>query len=73
MPDTMAKLGKLPKKALVYSKPTHCNNNPTVNYTLKEKRLTVNSTLEKRALNNCCYGQTYLLKRNYLQEEKGHL
>ena len=62
MPDTMAELGKLPKEALVYSGPTHCNNNPTVNYALKEKRLTVDSALEKRALDNCCYGQTCLLK-----------
>ena len=61
MPDTMAELGKLPKEVLVYSGPTHCNNNPTVNYVLKEKRLTVDSALEKRALDNCCYGQTCLL------------
>ena len=45
MPDTMAELGKLPKEALVYSGPTHCNNNRTANYTLKEKRLTVDSAL----------------------------
>ena len=50
--NTMAKFSKMPKKALVYSKLTHCNNNLTANYTLKEKRLTVNSTLEKRALDN---------------------
>ena len=55
MPDTMVKLSKLLKKVLVYSKLTYYNNNPTVNYTLKEKRLTVNSILEKRALNNCYY------------------
>ena len=61
MTDTIAKLGKLPKEALVYSKPTHCNNNPTVNYTLKEKRLTVDSALEKRALDNCYLDQTCLL------------
>ena len=49
----MAELGKLPKEVLVYSKLTHYNNNLTVNYVLKEKRLTVDSTLEKRALINC--------------------
>ena len=62
MPDTMAELSKLPKEVLVYSGPTHYNNNLTVNYALKEKRLTVDSALEKRALDNCYYGQTYLLK-----------
>ena len=61
MPDIMVKLGKLPKKALVYSKPTHCNNNLIVNYTLKEKRLTVDSALKKRALDNCYLNQTCLL------------
>ena len=55
MPDTITELGKLPKEVLVYSKPTYCNNNLIVNYTLKEKRLTVDSILEKRALNNCYY------------------
>ena len=35
---TMAELGKMPKEALVYSGPTHCNNNLTANCTLKEKR-----------------------------------
>ena len=51
----MVKLGKLPKEVLVYSKPTYCNNNPIVNYILKEKRLTVDFILEKRAFNNCYY------------------
>ena len=48
----MVELGKLLKEVLVYSRPTYCNNNLTVNYTLKEKRLTVDSTLEKKALIN---------------------
>ena len=65
----MAEPGKIPKEALIYSRPTHCNNDLTANYTLKEKRLTVDSVLEKRALNNCYLNQTYLLKENYLQEE----
>ena len=52
----MVKLSKLPKEALVYSGLTYYNNNLTVNYILKEKRLTVDFILEKKALNNCYYG-----------------
>ena len=59
----------MPKEVLVYSGPTHCNNNSNSElYTeRKEKRLTVDSALERRALDNCCL--TCLLKENYLQEE----
>ena len=73
MPDIMVKLSKLLKEVLVYNRPTYCNNNLTVNYILKEKKLIVDSILEKRALDNCYYSQTYLLERNYLQEERGYL
>ena len=39
--DKIAKLSKIPKEVLVYSKLTYCNNNLIVDYTLKEKRLIV--------------------------------
>ena len=48
--DMMAELGKILKEALVYSGLNYCNNNPTVNYTMKEKRLTVDFTHWKREL-----------------------
>ena len=56
MPDTIAELSKLLKEALVYSGPTHCNNDSDSELCTerKEKRLTVDSALEKRALGDCC-------------------
>ena len=51
---TMAKLSKMLKEVLVYSKPTYYNNdsNSELYTKRKKKRLTVDSLLEKRALDN---------------------
>ena len=53
---TMAELGKMPKEVLVYSGPTYCNNNSNSELCTEreEKRLAVDSALEKRALGNYC-------------------
>ena len=36
--DTMAKLSKIPKEALVYSRPTHCNNDSDSELYTKRKK-----------------------------------